>query len=212
MSDEKEILRLAGELANVRDERDRYRCELTTLRDHLDTIESENRKYADLFQEIEQQSSNLASLYVSSYQLHSTVVRDEVLGRILEIVINLIGSEEVGIFESGDAGEVYTLSASMGIDGDCFAKVSAADAHLGTRIVAGETFVAPNGSGEPLTACIPLKIEDKVIGAIVIFRLLAHKSALEPLDFELMELLATHAATSLHCANLHGRIVTAVAS
>ncbi|HYM62959.1 MAG TPA: hypothetical protein VEZ11_18880, partial [Thermoanaerobaculia bacterium] len=95
---EKEMLRMAAELATARDERDRYNCELTTLRDNLSSIESENRKYVELYQEIEQHSSNLANLYVSSYQLHSTVAREEVLGRILEIVINLIGSEEVGIF------------------------------------------------------------------------------------------------------------------
>ena len=49
--------------------------------------------------EIEQQSSNLANLYVASYRLHGSVERSEVLQVIQEIIINLIGSEELGIYE-----------------------------------------------------------------------------------------------------------------
>ena len=37
---------------------------------------------------------------------------------------------------------------------------------------------------------------------IAIHRLLAHKAGLEPLDHELFDLLATHAATALYCTSL----------
>ena len=39
-------------------------------------------------------------------------------------------------------------------------------------------------------------------GFIAIYRLLSHKTALEPLDHELFDLLATHAATALYCTSL----------
>jgi hypothetical protein len=44
-----------------------------------------------------------------------------------------------------------------------------------------------------------------VSGAIALFRLLPQKSGIEAVDRELFELLATHAATALHCARLHAR-------
>ena len=50
----------------------------------------------------------------------------------------------------------------------------------------------------PMTACVPLKIGSMVVGAIVVFRLLSHKPALERVDHELFELLAVHASTALY--------------
>jgi GAF domain-containing protein len=53
-----------------------------------------------------------------------------------------------------------------------------------------------------LTACIPLVLDGHVIGAIAVFRLLDQKeSKLAPLDFELFDLLATHAASALYCSD-----------
>jgi hypothetical protein len=57
-----------------------------------------------------------------------------------------------------------------------------------------------------LTTCIPLRLDDEVIGAIAIFQLLQHKPALEELDYEMFDLLATHAATALYCTALHARL------
>jgi hypothetical protein len=63
---------------------------------------------------IEEQSSNLANLYVASYQLHTSRPRRGA-DRDQEIVINLIGSERLAIYErDGDAG--YRLAASFGLD------------------------------------------------------------------------------------------------
>ena len=43
-------------------------------------------------------------------------------------------------------------------------------------------------------------------GAIAIFRLLPQKAAVEDLDRELFDLLATQAGMALHCAALHARL------
>ena len=52
-----------------------------------------------------------------------------------------------------------------------------------------------------LTACVPLVLDSHVIGAIAVFRLLDQKeSKLAPLDFELFDLLATHATSALYCS------------
>src|SRR5262249_1401031 len=75
------------------------------------------------------------------------------------------------------------------------------------KLAAGETWIAPNQDAEPLVV-VPLRANDKLVGAIVIHRLLAHKPALEAFDLELFDLLATHAATALHCSRLHARVST----
>jgi hypothetical protein len=41
-------------------------------------------------------------------------------------------------------------------------------------------------------------LNSECTGAIAVFRLLAHKPEFEPLDLELFDLLASHAAVALH--------------
>jgi len=181
-------------------------AELERLRARFEEIAGENQRFAEQYQHIEEQSSNLANLYVASYQLHTSVDRAAVLSTIQEIVINLIGSEQLAIYErNGDAG--FRLAASFGLD----------EPQL-TASVTGEFAVEKLGEGhifndpaerQPITACVPLQIGERVVGAILVFRLLEHKPSLQPVDHELFELLAVHASTALYCASLHAE--TAVA-
>jgi hypothetical protein len=80
-----------------------------------------------------------------------------------------------------------------------------ASAELVALLDSGHLFV---GEASPhdvngITAVVPLKIGESMIGAIVVFRLLEHKQGLQSVDHELFELLAVHASTALYCANLH---------
>jgi GAF domain-containing protein len=155
--------------------------------------------------EVEQQNTNLANLYVASYQLNGTLDRERLIASIQEIVINLIGSEELGIWELDEELSALWLVGSFGINAPEWAGVPLDSGVIGTvartgeRFVAAEMLVQPFGREEHLTACIPLKLDDKVVGVIGIFRLLQQKQALDPVDFELFDLLTSHAATALYC-------------
>ena len=67
------------------------------------------------------------------------------------------------------------------------------------RFVAGESDLTAGAAHEHLTACIPLTLDDAVIGMIGLFRLLPQKSGFAPGDLELFDLLTSHAATALYC-------------
>jgi GAF domain len=168
-------------------------------------LDNRNREFADRFIEIEQQNTNLANLYVASYQLNGTLERDRIVAAIQEIVINLIGSEELGIWQIDDELDALNLIGSFGINAREWAGVPLGSGIVGHVGNTGESYIAsesearPVGREQHLTACIPLKLDDKVIGVIGIFRLLQQKQGLEPLDFELFDLLCSHAATALFC-------------
>jgi len=49
---------------------------------------------------------------------------------------------------------------------------------------------------------IPLMVEGRAMGVIVIFRLLPQKAGLEPIDHELFALLSAHAGVALYNAEL----------
>jgi GAF domain len=172
----------------------------------LDTALTNTREELEKrYMEVEQQNTNLANLYVASYQLNGTLDRERVVAAIQEIVINLIGSEELAIWQLEEELGALSLVGSFGIDARAWAGVPLGSgivgnvARSGERFVAAESDVQPLGREENLTACIPLKLDEKVVGAIGIFRLLQQKAGLEPIDFELFDLLGSHAATALFC-------------
>lgn len=177
----------------------------SALTDARSELENRNREYAERYVEIEQQNTNLANLYVASYQLNGTLERDRVVAAIQEIVINLIGSEELAIWQIEEELDALTLIGSFGINAREWAGLPLGSgivgqvAYSGERYVVTESDARPFGREQNLTACIPLKLDDKVIGVIGIFRLLQQKQGLEPVDFELFDLLCSHAATALYC-------------
>jgi len=200
-------------------------------RPYVDKVASDTREYVQLLLEeiqrlnhtladfssryidVEQQNTNLANLYVATYQLHGTLDRDRVLAAIKEVIINLIGSEELAIWEIN--GDALTLLDSFGIDQNEWERVPldreaglvGLVAETGQRYVQGEADLVGAGREENLSACIPLKLDDTVIGAIAVFRLLPQKSGFEAIDMELFELLGSHAATALYCTRATSRLM-----
>jgi len=209
---EAERMETRMQLDRARHDCDAATLELERLRDRFHDVEHENETYAAQYQQIEMQSSNLSNLYVASYQLHASVERETVLTTIQEIVVNLIGSEEVAIFEFAEDGGEFRLASSFGVDLSRLKSFKAGSGPIGQRLLSGEVFVNDHVSGgeDKLTACIPLRIGQQIIGAILVFRLLEHKQGLQPLDHELFELLGVHASTALYCANLHHITAAAV--
>ena len=63
---------------------------------------------------------------------------------------------------------------------------------------------SPASDGEPIVS-IPLRVDDRAIGAIVIYQLLQQKDGFSALDHELFTLLAGHAATAIFAARLHAQ-------
>ena len=209
---ERENRNLQEQLETMTTELQRHQQEKTCLRLQLQELERDSHHHTEQFALIEQRSANLANLYVSSYQLHGTLDREAVLATIREIIINLIGSEQLAVFERRD--DTFELVTSFGVDERLFHRL--AHSHPIAKLAAGgETFLAGQSARPadlpPLVVCLPLKLDGHVIGAIVIFSLLAHKPALQELDFELFDLLGTHAATALYCTSLHARLMAGAA-
>lgn len=169
-------------------------------------IEKENKDFAEKYLEVEEQNNNLANLYVASYQLHSTLDFNEVVRIVMEIVINLIGSEEFALYLVDENEQELTLVASEGLDESQTTIIEVGKGIIGTAAQQGESYyiadLTQHNEEEPL-AVIPLKIKDQVIGILAIFKLLMQKDGFTPVDHELFSLLAGHAATALFSARLY---------
>ncbi len=183
------------------------------LEERIATVEAESRRFSERYVEVEQQNTNLANLYVASYQLNGTLDRDRVLQAMQEIIINLIGCEELAVWELDEELGALTMATSFGIEAGRWACVPLNAGLIGTVAATGERYIAGEGEGVTdeagLTACIPLRLDDRVVGVIAIFRLLQQKQGLEPLDYELFDLLASHAATALYCTRIVAKAASA---
>lgn len=175
------------------------------LRSLVATLEGEKSCLAERCDDLERRNTSLANLYVASYRLHGTLDREEVLAAIQEILANLVGSEQTAIFEHSAPSVLKALSTN-GVDAARYDTVTLGSGVIGRLVGRGE--IALFGAGgtedapaeEPaLTALVPLKLGDRIVGAIAVFKLLPQKPRLEDVDRELFELLATQASTALYC-------------
>lgn len=212
-----------GQLASLRNENDGLRdkiriykhelaCQVEEqrrLKALLSEAQRDNSAFTERFLEIEQKNNDLANLYVAAYRLHATLDRDQILQTILEIVINMIGSEEVGVFEVDSGAKRLRLAASHGLDETRYGNVQLGEGPVGVIAETGHTFIQEVAPLDPpefwspnLTACLPLKVDQQTIGVLAIFRLLPQKNGLEPIDLELLDLLADQGAMALFSARL----------
>jgi nitrate/nitrite-specific signal transduction histidine kinase len=178
-----------------------------SILEQLQEVEGENHQFAERYLEIEEENNNLANLYVASYQLHSTLDASEVLKVILEIVINLVGAEIFCVYVYDDKTNFLEPVASEGRPLSKFPRIEAGQGFVGESAKSGEV-VAKEGmaasSDEPVV-CIPLQVDERPVGAIVIYSLLQQKAGFSPLDHELFTLLAGHAATAIFASQLHSQ-------
>src|SRR5258705_3511189 len=203
-----ETEQLRARVAVLESERDRLSeiasraCE---LEERLLRAEQDRERFSSEYAAIEEQSSSLANLYVASYRLHGTVNGQEVLASIQEIVANLIGSEEMALFEVAPDGAALSLLAWQGLDPARYRRLGLDRGLIAQAVRTGEVLIverdARDGARpeeEHLTACVPLKLCGRVTRALAFFRLLPQKESFGPLDGELFDLLATPAAVALH--------------
>lgn len=191
---------LREQIKTLRQELAEFQAEQGRMSQLLAEVEAENKRFSAQYVEVEQQNNNLANLYVASYRLHETMDRQEVLEAIQEILINLVGTEEILIYERPAGQDKIELTVAFGVDAENFETPEQIPPQVQEALDTGETYTAGDvgrlKAGEP-SACVPLRLGKDRMGAIVLFSLLEQKPGFEDLDRELFELLATHAAPAL---------------
>ena len=196
---------LLKEVERLRIENSQMSQKLEFLHSKFQQVESENKDFAQRYVEVEEQNESLANLYVASHRLHSTLDSAEVVECIKEILLNMIGSEDFGLYMIDDeTGELVRA----GWEGDTagtpdYERLTLGQGLEGVVAVSGEPYFGADQSGTGTCTCMPLKIKERTVGVISIYALLSHKKGLSHLDHKLLELLAGHAASALISSKLY---------
>lgn len=160
-------------------------------------LERENRDFARRCVQLEEHSANLANLYAATYQLHATLDPDAVVRCIVEITVNLIGAAEFALYLLEEGKREFSLRVR---EGDLPPELTQLPEPIypleQAAVTEKRTLFAVEKQEGPIS-CVPLLHEDRLVGLLSIYGLLAHKAAFTPLDRELLELLSGQAAVAL---------------
>lgn len=195
---------LISEVERLRVENSQMAQKLEFLNGKFQQVEAENKDFAQRYVEVEEQNESLANLYVASHRLHSTLDSTEVVECIKEILLNMIGSEDFGLFVVDDESGELVRSGYEGETAGRLGKERFApgEGPEGFAALTGQPIFGEEAAEGP-RACVPLMIKDRVVGVIAIYSLLSHKHGLSLLDHKLLELLAGHAASALISSKLY---------
>ena len=191
---------LQAELAELHDDRAHLKGEVSRLERHVSLLSTEVAS-------ADQKVNDLQQLLVAARRLESCADRGAVLAALQDILITGMGSDDFVILALDDEGRTLWPILGVGPNGSACGPLLVSDALVSTALETGKCqVVGPRRAGElprnePL-ASLPLMSWPHTVGALVVFTLRAHRSALRPVDVELLELLSAHAATAIHLADL----------
>jgi hypothetical protein len=195
------------ELLTKIDELEREKSRLLSTVHEQEEITS---RVSNQFVAVESELESFANLYVASFQLHSSLRVRSAMRNVKELLCQLVGARSIGIyFIDGEERRLLPI-ASEGLDMGALpaievrggAATGPVEAVIERVYLTGVPHMA-DGEGAPApAACIPLQLEDRIVGVIVVYALLQHKKRFVTVDRELFKLLGAHAGGALVAAEL----------
>jgi GAF domain-containing protein len=180
-------------------------------------VEAVSTRFSNRYAEMEEELSTLANLYVASYQLHSTLRPKLVLQHLRELLAQLVGARAHAFYVANEAHTELLPVTSDGVSHERLPRIplgasspdvknQAVTSAVERVYLTGIPLFNEDRLGKPSSAkpsddapvaCLPMRIDDGVVGVIVIYSLLEQKEHFVAVDYELFKMLGAHAATAL---------------
>ncbi|MEP6999099.1 MAG: GAF domain-containing protein [bacterium] len=198
-----DVHRLRDDLAGALDETDRLRAQ-------LEQMVATNHNLSALLLSTDVRSGELLKLLVSVRALIESRDAAAALEGLKDILVNVVGSAEFQIYALDPETDCLLPIAGIGASIEAGARLPLHASWLGDVVRAGEVLIAhaPGRSArlrdEGTAAVVPLKVIDRVLGAIVIGRVLPHREPLDVRDRDVLGLLGAYAATAIIAADRRG--------
>jgi GAF domain len=185
-------------------EREKSRL-LSTVHEH----EEITNRFTNRFAEIEQELESFANLYVASFQLHISLRARAVARNVKELLVQLIGVRSLAIYFLDEQQKRLAPISSEGVDMATLPVVSLGDgatadpaaAIIERTVLTGIAHVTDGEIDSRPAACVPMQLDDRVVGAIVVYSLLEQKRRFVTVDRELFKLLGAHLGATLVAAH-----------
>lgn len=180
------------------------------LLSHYRRVDELTSDFNARFHDMEDDFANLANLFVASSSLHSSLSPRAVTRRLKEVLEQLVGAEQFGVYLSAHEGRVLAPIAEAGFGPNAPSVESLAAGPVGevarTGVARIDDEADPSqGSVDRPPAVFPLQIDDNIVGVVAIFRSFGQKTKFSTVDFELFKLLGQHAAAALMSSGLYAQ-------
>ncbi len=191
---------------------DELEREKTRLLSTVHEQEEITSRVSHRFVEVESELESFANLYVASFQLHGSLRVRSVLRNVKELLGQLVGARSLAVYFADQEARRLLPIGSEGVDIGALpaiplqegAAVDPVEAAIERAYLTGVPHIS-DGEGTPApAACIPLQLEDRIVGIIVVYALLDHKKRFVTVDRELLKLLGAHAGAAFVAAYLWG--------
>jgi hypothetical protein len=170
-------------------------------------MEAVTDRYSARYAEVESELANLANLYVATSQLHAAHSVRGVLRNLKELLAQFVGAGGFGVYLlSDDGGELVALTTE-GVNTSEAARLPLSEGAVGRAFSKGEVVYTNRRElskveiGDP-AAVVPLSMDGRTVGLIVIFSLLQQKLEFMSIDAEIFRLLGAQAVPALVSARL----------
>lgn len=180
---------------------------LRELETQLEAAEHDREELTSRLVEAEHQLGRLMNLYVATFQLHATLDPSEVQATIAEIAVDLLGAERFVLLLRVEGSNECEVALSRGMEQETGGLYANRCYHGGDPLIDAslEDGVLRMGPDElsDVIAAVPLRVQDAIVGALVVTKLFDHKAILRAEDRDLLDLLAAHAASALFAARVY---------
>lgn len=177
------------------------------LEERLAAADRDNEEITTRLVEAEHQLGRLMNLYVATFQLHATLDPEEVQATIAEIGVDLLGAERFVLLLRVEGSDECEVALSRGLEHDTSGlyankRYSGGDPLVDAALDDGILRMGPEEFSDVIAA-VPLRVQDAIVGALVVTKLFDHKAILRSEDRDLLDLLAAHAASALFAARVY---------
>lgn len=178
--------------------------EAERLRLQVSALLTSQRRLSTMLVAADTRTGDLMKLLVTVRALIEARDASAALANLRDILINVVGTQDFVIYASDPRDQMLLPISGVGDSVRAAGPISLSHDVLGDIVMRGELIirhgrgaVTPHRGIPNVAAVVPLKVLDRVVGAIVIARLLPHREPFGASDREILGLLAVYAATAI---------------
>jgi GAF domain-containing protein len=186
-------------------------AEADRLRLQVSTLLVTQRQLSTLLVAADTRTGALLKLLVAVRALIESRNAPAAMESLQDILVTVLGAEKFTIYAIDPRQQLLVAIAGTSTPTDASDRVPLHDSWLG-GVVRSAAVHVPRDTDRParrgdtdVVAVVPLRVLDRVVGAIVITRLVPHREALDSCDREVLGLLGVYAATAIIAADRRGR-------
>lgn len=198
-SDARHLGRANDDLAGALNETDR-------LRSQVELMVATNHNLSALLLSSDTRSGEMMKLLVAVRALIESRDAAAAIAGLHDILVNVVGASDFFIYALDDAADELIPISGIGSSFSADERLPLGKTWLGGVVHAGEMVIArPHGNDVPFgglttAAVVPLKVLDRVLGAILVARVLPQRAPLDVCDRDVLGLLGAYAATAIIAA------------